>query len=309
MASPFLSLPGVWRPASPRERGGNAVLGSREPKEGRERGRLARSRPARAIASNERRRKKKLLVSLSLSTTTTTAAAAAVFFLSFFYLSRTTTHLEVGLVLDLIEVVQRGAVVQLVKGDDLEGRDERFGRRRGVVAVVRHGLRGGRRRGSLGRSLARPVLSRFLSVKHRPPLAPPRTAGLVFFFAPCPSMDCLPPSERGKGERGEALGAWTRRGKGHRGSVVVALVLSRSSTFDLGGKTNNRFLSRATCLQRRLLFSRSRRYRKLPPQRPAKAQSKTRGPKPRKRPGWDAGFDANILKNFLSSLFSLFNSP
>lgn len=46
------------------------------------------------------------------------------FFLSLFLsvsfpLSSTLTRLEVGLVLDLIEIVQRGAVVQLVKGDDL----------------------------------------------------------------------------------------------------------------------------------------------------------------------------------------------
>ena len=49
-----------------------------------------------------------------------TTVASAVFFFPFSFSSpRSTTHLEVGLVLDLIEVVQRGAVVQLVKGDDL----------------------------------------------------------------------------------------------------------------------------------------------------------------------------------------------
>ena len=84
--------------------------------QGRERARLPRAASARSGDRFEKRRGKKnsFLLFASLSTT-----ASAVFFSS--SLIPPTTHLEVGLVLDLIEVVQRCAVVQLVKGDDLKG--------------------------------------------------------------------------------------------------------------------------------------------------------------------------------------------
>ena len=45
------------------------------------------------------------------------------------------------------------------------------------------------------------------------------------------------------------------------------------------------------------------------PQRLAKAQSETRGREPRKSPGWDAGFDASILKKTLSLPSLSLNSP
>lgn len=282
------------RPLSPHERKGNAFLRSREAEARSERWSLGWSPPSPAIASNG---KKTISLSLSSLRPATKTKDASVFFLPLFLPVSPQTHLEVGLVLDLIEVVQRCAVVELVKSDDLREEDEVW------QGGERERKRREREEGEHGWNRARSRRSnqRWRFERRSSPLVCTAKNDRAAFFL-CAKLEhgIFTPQRSRVGET--RRGAWCPDAARKRPRERCLFpVIDVSISVHEEEEKRDRFLSRPPRLPRCSLIFRFEQQGVVSHNRSAKAQMEKSGTRPRKGAKRAAAFDANILKNSLST--------